>query len=62
MLGSSGGVHFGSNEKRRNFDRAFKVEAVWLITEERRKVGQVARELGLRVIWNANGGVTLRKF
>lgn len=52
----------GSNEKRRNFDRAFKVEAVWLITEERRKVGQVARELGLRVIWNANGGVTLRKF
>lgn len=38
----------GSNDKRRSFDRAFKVEAVRLITEEKRKVAQVARELGIQ--------------
>ena len=40
MLGASGGVHSTGNERRRNFDRAFKVEAVRLITEEKRKVTQ----------------------
>ena len=38
------------NGKRRCYDRAFKVEAVRLVTEERRKVTEVARELGI----NAN--------
>jgi len=35
------------NGTRRNFDRAFKVEAVRLITEEKRKVAEVARELDI---------------
>ncbi len=48
MLGASGGVQLTGNERRRNFDRAFKVEAVRLITEEKRKVAQVARELGIQ--------------
>jgi transposase len=43
----SGGVHMSENEQRRRFDRAFKVEAVRLVTEERRKVAEVARELGI---------------
>ncbi len=38
------------NGNRRRYDRAFKVEAVRLVTEERRKVTEVARELGI----NAN--------
>jgi len=46
----SGGVQMSENGKRHRYDRAFKVEAVRLITEERRKVAQVARELGI----NAN--------
>ena len=48
MLGASRGVHLTGNERLRNFDRAFKVEAVRLITEEKRKVAQVARELGIQ--------------
>ncbi len=39
-----------ANGNRRCYDRAFKIEAVRLITEERRKVAEVARELGI----NAN--------
>lgn len=35
------------NGTRRNFDRAFKVEAVRLITDEKRKVAEVARELDI---------------
>ena len=35
------------NGKRRSYDRAFKIEAVRLITEERRKVTEVARNLGI---------------
>ena len=35
------------NGTRRNFDRAFKVEAVRLITEEKRKAAEVARELDI---------------
>ena len=35
------------SKKRRQFDRAFKVEAVRLITEERRSVASVARDLGI---------------
>lgn len=35
-------------ERRRNFSRAFKVEAVRLVTEEKGKVAQVARELGIQ--------------
>ncbi len=38
------------NGKRRSFDRAFKVAAVQLVTEDGRKVAEVARELGI----NAN--------
>ena len=34
-------------KKRRQFDRAFKVEAVRLVTEERRPVAAVARDLGI---------------
>ena len=33
--------------KRRQFDRAFKLEAVRLVTEEGRPVAAVARELGI---------------
>lgn len=33
--------------KRRRYDVAFKVEAVRLVTDERRKVTEVARELGI---------------
>ena len=33
--------------KRRSYDRAFKIEAVRQITEERRKVTEVAHELGI---------------
>ena len=35
------------SKKRRQFDRAFKVEAVRLVTEERRSVAVVARDLGI---------------
>ena len=35
------------NGKRRSFDRVFKVEAVRLVTEDGRKVTEVARELGI---------------
>ena len=35
------------NGKRRSYDRAFKVEAVRLVTEDGRKVTEVARELGI---------------
>lgn len=35
------------NGKRRRYDRAFKVEAVRLVTDERRKVTEVARDLGI---------------
>ena len=35
------------SKKRRQFDRAFKVEAVRLVTEERRPVAAVARDLGI---------------
>lgn len=33
--------------KRRQYDRAFKVEAVRLVTEEKRKLAAVARDLGI---------------
>ena len=33
--------------KRRSFDRAFKVAAVRIVTEDGRKVTEVARELGI---------------
>jgi transposase len=36
------------NGSRRNFDRAFKVEAVRLVTEEKRRVAEVARELDIQ--------------
>lgn len=35
-------------EKRRQFTREFKLEAVRLVTEEGRSTSQVARELGIR--------------
>jgi len=35
------------NGKRRSFDRAFRVEAVRLVTEEKRKAAEVARDLGV---------------
>ena len=35
------------SKKRRQFDRAFKVEAVRLVTEECRAVATVARDLGI---------------
>ena len=35
------------SKQRRQFDRAFKVEAVRLVTEERRPVAAVARDLGI---------------
>lgn len=35
------------NGKRRSFDRAFRVEAVRLVTEEKRKAAEVARDLGI---------------
>jgi len=35
------------SKKRRQFDRAFKVEAVRLVTEEGRPVAAVARDLGI---------------
>jgi len=35
------------NGKRRRYDRAFKVEAVRLVTDQRRKVTEVARNLGI---------------
>ena len=43
----SGGVQMSENGKRRRYDRAFKVEAVRLVTEERRRVTEVARNLGI---------------
>jgi len=43
----SGGVSMLEQGKRRYYDRAFKVEAVRLVREERRKVTEVARELGI---------------
>jgi transposase len=46
----SGGVHMGREGRRRSFDRAFKEEAVRLVTEGGRRVSEVARELGI----NAN--------
>ena len=45
----SGGVQMSGTEKRRSFDRAFKVEAVRLVFEEGRQVAGVARELGIGV-------------
>ena len=35
------------SKKRRQFDRAFKVEAVRLVTEEHRPVAAVSRDLGI---------------
>jgi len=35
------------SKKRRQFDRAFKVEAVRLITEDHRPLAAVARDLGI---------------
>ncbi len=35
------------SQKRRQFDRAFKVEAVRLVTEDDRPVAAVARDLGI---------------
>ena len=35
------------SKKRRQFDKAFKVEAVRLVIEERRPVAAVARDLGI---------------
>ncbi len=35
------------SKKRRQFDRAFKVEAVRLVTEEHRPLAAVARDLGI---------------
>ena len=35
------------SKKRRQFDRAYKVEAVRLVTEECRPVAAVARDLGI---------------
>ena len=35
------------NGKRRSYDWAFKVEAVRLVSEERRRVTEVARNLGI---------------
>ncbi len=35
------------SKQRRQFDRAFKVEAVRLVTEEGRPVAAVARDLGI---------------
>jgi len=35
------------SKKRRQFDRAYKVEAVRLVTEERHPVAAVARDLGI---------------
>lgn len=35
------------SKKRRQFDRAFKVEAVRLVTEEGRPVAAVGRDLGI---------------
>lgn len=35
------------SKERRQFDRAFKVEAVRLVTEEGRAVAAVARDLGI---------------
>jgi transposase len=46
----SGGVQISEDGNRRRYDRAFKVEAMRLVTEERRKVTEVAGELGI----NAN--------
>jgi transposase len=43
----SGGVQMPENGNRRRYDRAFKVAAVRLVTDERRKVTEVARELGI---------------
>ncbi len=36
-------------ERRRRYDRQFKIETVRLVTEERRKAAEVARDLGLHV-------------
>lgn len=35
------------NGRRRSFDRAFRVEAVRLVTEGKRKAAEVARDLGI---------------
>lgn len=44
---NSGGIDVNGNGKRRSFDRAFKVAAVRLVTEDGHKVAEVARELGI---------------
>ena len=36
-------------ERRRKYDRQFKIEAVRLVTEEGRKAAEVARDLGIHV-------------
>ncbi len=43
-------------ERRRRYDRQFKIETVRLVTEEGRKAAEVARDLGIHVnliyLWN----------
>jgi len=36
-------------ERRRKYDRQFKIETVRLVTEEGRKAAEVARDLGIHV-------------
>jgi len=36
-------------ERRRKYDRQFKIEAVRLVTEERRRASEVAGDLGIHV-------------
>ena len=36
-------------ERRRKYDRQFKIEAVRLVVEESRKAAEVARDLGIHV-------------
>ena len=44
----SGDVQMSENGKRRSYDRVFKVEEVRLVTKERRRVTEVARNLGIK--------------
>ena len=44
---NSGGIEVNGNGNGRSFDRVFKVEAVRLVTEDGRKVREVARQLGI---------------
>jgi transposase len=36
-----------NSRKRRRYDRAFKLEAIRLVTEEKQRVTEVARQLGI---------------